>query len=187
MGKVHWGSVACALLLATGVECSGNTVQEGVEINGHTDAGVVVDGQGLGAPAGSGPGVLSVSIPAGASGVIPLSLSLIDHQADRVQIAASVSLDQGATWKTAHVRVPGSNPPGDGTTPVQLPADGVGVTSIVTWDSLSDIGFHTPRSVLLRLTPSDVAGAGTPAQFATPEIDNLRAAARRVDHYLINY
>jgi hypothetical protein len=187
MGKVRWGNVACALLLGTGVGCSGTTVRAGAEINGHADGGVVVDGQGLGAPAGAGPGVLSVSIPAGASGVIPLSLSLIDHQADRVQLAASVSLDQGASWKTAHVRVPGSNPPGDGTIPVQLPADDVGVTSIVTWDSLADIGFHTPRSVLLRLTPSDAASAGTPAQFATPEIDNLRAAARRVDHYLINY
>jgi len=44
-----------------------------------------------------------------------LSLALIDHQVDRVQIAASVSVDQGETWKAAHVRAPGVNLPGDGT------------------------------------------------------------------------
>ena len=67
---------------------------------------VAVDGSGLGPPSDDGPGIVSVSLPSGAAGVIPLALAVVDHRADRVELAASVSLDQGATWKPAHLRLP---------------------------------------------------------------------------------
>ena len=123
------------------------------------------------------------SIGSGADG----GVAVVDRRADRVQIAASVSVDQGATWRPAHLRLPSSDPAAGGTAPIEVPASGAGVTTTVSWDSVPDLGFHVPRSGWLRLIPSDVTGVGTPAQLTTPAIDNLRAAARRVDHYLINY
>ena len=177
-----------AIWLALAIGCAGAAPQKSAEIGGGPDGGLVaVDGSGLGPPSDDGPGVVSVSVPSGAAGVIPLALAVVDHRADRVELAASVSLDQGATWKPAHLRPPSGGSAAGYVATVSLPASGSGVTSAVSWDSVPDIGFHTPRSAWLRLAPSDASGAGTPAQIVTPAIDNLRAAASRVDHYVINY
>ncbi len=189
MGQGGWERVLRVVLLATGLGCGVSAPRKGAAISNAADAGVIViDGTGLGQPSGDGPGILSVGIPSGAAGVIPLALAVVDHRAEWVQIAASVSRDQGATWRPAHLRLPGGDAATRGSTaPVEVPAAGAAVTTNVSWDSLADLGFHDPRSAWLRLAPSDAAGAGTPAQVVTPVIDNLRAAARRVDHYLINY
>jgi hypothetical protein len=174
--------------LGAAIGCGGSAPRRGAEIGKGTDAGVVVvDGSGIGPPSDNGPGVASVSLPSGAAGVIPLAVAVVDHRADRVELTASVSLDQGATWKPARLRPPSSSSTTSSTSTVELPASASGVTSTVSWDSVPDIGFHTPRTAWLRLAPSDAAGAGTPAQIVTPTIDNLRAAAGRVDHYVINY
>ena len=87
------------------IGCAGTAPQKSAEIGNGTDGGLVaVDGSGLGPPSDDGPGIVSVSMPSGAAGVIPLALAVVDHRADRVDLAASVSLDQGATWKPAHLR-----------------------------------------------------------------------------------
>jgi hypothetical protein len=188
MGKGRWGRVLGVLLLASGASCSGSAAGKDVSIRGGADAGVIaIQGIGVGQPSGDGPGVLSVSIPSGAAGVIPLALSVVDHRAQWAQIEATVSLDQGATWRPAHMRLANSDAATVGTKAFEVPASGAGVTTPVSWDSVADLGFHAPRSGLLRLVPSDATGAGTPAQLTTPVIDNLWSAARRVDHYLINY
>ncbi len=184
----RWVRVLWTISLGAAIGCGGAAPHKGAEIGSGTDAGaIVVDGSGLGPPSDDGPGVASVSIPSGASGVIPLALAVVDHRADRVELAVSVSLDQGATWKSAHLRPASGSPATKIAATVELPASGGGVTSTVSWDSVPDVGFHTPRSAWLRLAPSDAAGAGTPAQIVTPAIDNLRAAASRVDHYVVNY
>lgn len=187
-GKERSGRLIGTLCLAIATGCGGAAPRKGAEIGNSTDAGLItIGGTGIGPPSDDGPGLVSVGIPSGAAGVIPLALDIVDHRADRVDVAASVSLDQGATWKPAHLRPPSADIAGGSATTVELPASGAGVTSTVSWDSVPDVGFHAPRAAWLRLAPSDALGAGTPAQIVTPSIDNLRAAARRVDHYLINY
>jgi len=184
----RWALVLGATLMATAIECGGAAPRKSAEIGDRTDGGVVVvDGSGLGPPSDDGPGILSVSVPSGAAGVIPLALVVMDHRADRVELAATVSLDQGASWKPAHLRAPSGGSGAGSVAGVELAASASGTTSTVSWDSVPDIGFHTPRSAWLRLAPSDASGAGTVAQIVTPMIDNLRAAASRVDHFLINY
>jgi hypothetical protein len=58
----------------------------------------------------------------------------------------------------------------------------------LVWHSLRDIGFRTPAQLVqLRFKVSDGQGAGPRATFAAPSMDNLRAAARHVDSYVVNY
>jgi hypothetical protein len=64
--------------------------------------------------------------------------------------------------------------------------DAGGVVTI-DWHPLDDIGFRPDATVVVQLTASDGAGAGPPATFAVPAFANRHAAARRVEHHLINY
>ena len=128
-----------------------------------------------------------MSAPDGSAGLIPLSITLFNRRDDRVTVAVAVSLDQGGTWKPARLRLSPSDPASDAAIARDLPASADGASSIITWDSIPDIGFHTARSAWLLLTPSDADGDGAAYRYETPVIDNLRAAARRVDHFMSNY
>jgi hypothetical protein len=57
----------------------------------------------------------------------------------------------------------------------------------VDWSSIEDVGFHVPRAARLRVTASGAGGSSLPVVVETPAIDNLRAAARHVESYLVNY
>src|SRR2546430_587499 len=168
-GVGRWREILGDIWLALAIGCAGTAPQKSAEIGSGTDAGLVpVDGSGLGPPSDDGPGIVSVSVPSGAAGVIPLALAVADHRADRVDLAASVSLDQGATWKPAHLRPPSGSSATGSVATVSLPASGSGVTSTLSWDSVPDIGFHTPPSAWLRLPPPGAPGARPPPPHLAP-------------------
>jgi hypothetical protein len=169
----RWGALGIAMVMMS-VGCGDSSGMQGAPLGPNMDGGqteTVVR-----TPVGEGPFVISVAFPAGANDTIPLQITLFDTRADRVKLVIELSLDGGSTWRPARVSAT------DG-----LPADSVGKVSTVSWDSVKDVGFHAPRSATLRLTPSDAQGTGVPYVLDTPVIDNLRAAARRVDYYLANY
>jgi hypothetical protein len=130
-------------------------------------------------PAGA-PVVSQVRIPPGASGAISVELTIegagagngAGDGAGALQVAVEVSRDGGATFRPATITA------------------GAAVTSLV-WSSLDDIGFRTAGDVILRFTVTVGSGggvvAGARSSFLVPRLDNLRAAARRVDRYTINY
>src|SRR5947209_16148901 len=43
------------------------------------------------------------------------------------------------------------------TTLFRSPANATSATSTVSWDSVPDVGFHTPRSAWLKLAPPDAS------------------------------
>jgi len=129
-----------------------------------------------------GPAVVAVSVPPGTSGVIPMAVTVVDGRASRVALTVEVSIDDGKSWRAARTSPPAAQP-----LSIDVPPDAGGATVTIAWDSLQDVGFHTPRSARLRLSPGDAQGAGADVVITTPVIDNLRVAARRVDRYLANY
>ncbi len=66
-------------------------------------------------------------------------------------------------------------------------ADAAGGKLTVIWRPLVDIGFRPDATVMLKISVSDIAGAGPAATFMVPPFANRHGAARHVDHYLANY
>ena len=97
-------------------------------------------------------------------------------------LTLEVSIDGGTTWRMARTSPPVAQP-----FSIDVSPDAGGRMTTIAWDSVKDLGFHQPRAALLRFSPSDAQGAGPAVQITTPAIDNLRVAARAVDHYLLNY
>src|SRR6185369_15668589 len=126
-----------------------------------------------GAPKGQGPTVASVSTPDGVSGDVAIDVAVTGARGGPLAVALEVSRDGGRTFR------PGAASLGD----ARLPDGHVALV----WHSLRDVGFRSHDPVHLRLTASDGQGPGPPAAFVTPAMDNLRAAARHVDSYVVNY
>jgi hypothetical protein len=138
---------------------------------GNPDGGVMPP------PDAGNPAVLRVKalqMPASSGGTVPL-VALIDGvRVPPVQTTVEVSKD-GTTFGPATVsRATFSS---DGAT---------GGQAALTWDAVQDLGLRAVGTYRLRVTPADGAGVGQTAEF-TISIDNLRAAARRVAHYIANY
>jgi hypothetical protein len=115
-----------------------------------------------------------IQIPADAGGAVPLTVLVAGVRQAPVQAAIEVSTD-GTSFRPATL------------SGVSATTDGGGGASIsATWDAVQDLGKHAAGTVSLRITPSDGAGTGAPATFS-PSLDNPRAAARNVDHYISNY
>jgi hypothetical protein len=114
-----------------------------------------------------------VRVPAGAGGSVPLEVTVQGVRQPPVQATIEISID-GATFRPATL------------SGVSATADGSGASIAATWDAVGDLGAHASGPVSLRITPADAVGQGQPATF-TPQIDNLRAMARQVDHFISNY
>jgi hypothetical protein len=135
---------------------------------------------GSSSDASGAPMVTAVRFPSPASGDVPMELTVTGAPAgEAVSVRVEVSRDGGATFKPATVT-------------------GTAVPGPLVWASLSDIGFRTTGVVVLRFTVTGVgaaagnasgsgSGSAPSSSFQVPHLDNLRAAARRVDHYIINY
>jgi hypothetical protein len=113
--------------------------------------------------------------PGTAAGIIELRIATTDTTSATLALAIDVSCDAQATWRPASIL-----DDTDG-----LPAT---ATAVLRWDSVPDLDFHAPRACFVRAVATDDGGlAGPPLVAAAPLIDNLREAARRVDHYMIHY
>jgi hypothetical protein len=130
-----------------------------------------------GDPGGDGPTVASVMVPDDLSGDVPIDVAVAGTRGGTLTVAVEVSRDGGGSFRAGTVS-PGPTPPaGDGRTHVGL-----------LWHSLRDVGFRSHDPVRLRFTAGDDQGHGPAATFTTPPLgDNLRAAARHVDTYVVNY
>ncbi|HVZ86037.1 MAG TPA: hypothetical protein VHG72_03660, partial [Polyangia bacterium] len=142
--------------------------------DGETDAGGS-PGTGGGAPAG--PPTLTVGAwPAQPAGTIAVPIVVADFRGLPVTVTVELADAQGS-FQAAHLTSPAG----------PFTASPAGTGAALGWDSIADIGFRDPQMVALRLTPADAQGPGAPVVVTTPVIDNLRAAARRVNHYMITY
>src|SRR6185312_13250097 len=128
---------------------------------------------GGGTPADGALQATELHIPAAAGGSVPLEVTIEGVRQAPVQAAIDVSTD-GASFRPATL---------SGT---KATSSGGGGSVAATWDAVQDLGTHAAGAVSLRITPSDGVGQGPAATFTAP-VDNLRAAARRVDHYISNY
>jgi hypothetical protein len=181
--------IACAVSTFVAAGCGGG---DGSDIGGLTTGGVAgTSGGGSGGVIGTPPpappadgGVATANAPVIAkawvpdtpSGTVAIGLDLVHAGSLPTTVKVEVASADG-TFRPAHMMGAGG----------PFPASPQGTQATAMWDSLSDIGFRNPRTVTLRLTPSDANGAGTAVLLTTPTIDNLRAAARRVNHYMITY
>jgi hypothetical protein len=129
------------------------------------------------AACGPAPTVLSVSVPPDAAGVVPLKVTVADPGGGAVSVRIRASLDGGLSWRPGHY----------GTAPTGLVAAPSGTEHIVEWDSIKDVGFHTPAAVRLEVVAEGSSGVSAPLQVSTGIIDNLRARARRIQSYVVNY
>lgn len=132
----------------------------------------------LGAAAcGPPPSVLSVSVPSDAVGIVPLRVKVADPGGGAVNVRLRVSLDGGLSWRPGHY----------GAEPKELASSPEGTEQIVEWDSIKDLGFHKPAAARLEVVAENRGGGSAPVEVNTPVIDNLRARARRIQSYVINY
>jgi len=136
-----------------------------------------------GDPQGAGPAVASVTVPDPVTGDVPLDVAVAGTRGGPVAVAVTVSRDGGGSFHPTATTAPGAQA---GAGAPAAGSDGTVHVSLV-WRSLTDLGFRSHDSVRLRFTASDGQGSGPPATFSTPAIDNLRAAARHVDSYIVNY
>ncbi len=121
--------------------------------------------------------VTGLSLPADPEGVVSLSVTLTTSEPATLDLQLEVSVDGGLTWRPATA----PERPGG------FSADPNGRTHAVMWDSVADIGFRSFPNARLRATPTHAGGSGTSMEIPVPAIDNLQAAAQRVDHYFIHY
>jgi hypothetical protein len=136
----------------------------------NPDAGVTISADG-----GTGLHATALHLPANTGGDIPVTAMIDGVQQGTVQLAVELSPDNGSSFRPATVKDVAASPPSGAQAQVRF-----------TWDATHDLGVRAIGTIPLRVTPSDGAGAGTPVTFGVP-VDNLRAAARRVDHYIANY
>ncbi len=137
---------------------------------GNPDAGLTLSADG-----GTGLHASALQVPPAAGGEIALAATVDGVQQGTVQLAVETSSDNGQTFRSASVRDVSAGPANGGQSQVTF-----------TWDAVQDLGIRAIGTIPLRVTPTDGAGAGTPVTFEVP-VDNLRASARLVDHYIINY
>lgn len=119
--------------------------------------------------------VTDVIVPAALAGDATIRFTLVDPESDPIDLRVEYSPDDGWSWFAATVSTPLSG----------LPSSPTGVEGTLTWDSL-DLGFRGQEGIL-RLTPFDPVGVGTPGSAPVPAPDNLRLAAAGVDFYMVHY
>ncbi|HVV84927.1 MAG TPA: hypothetical protein VHE35_17805 [Kofleriaceae bacterium] len=173
-----------ALVLMVAAGC---TAGDGGSANDARDGGPFDDSSvepidgGVGdgsAPGDPGPRLLGIGVPANPEGQVELSVRVRDDTSATVDLALELSCDGGASWRPATVV----------SSLTGLPAGPDGVTSLVEWSSVDDTPVHAAVTCALRATATDADGlASRPLVVPLPPIDNLRAAARRVDHYMSHY
>ena len=144
---------------------------------GAGGAGGAPGASDAGAPGDAPLVIRSVRLPPSPVDAVPLTIVIAGPAGQPVRLAIEVSLDGGQTYRPGHL----SGKIAD------LAVQTAGVEHVVDWQSIDDIGFHTPRAAKLRITARNSAGASAPFVLDTPEIDNLRASARHVESYLVNY
>ena len=180
-----WGGTsafATTLLLAvqgcTGAIGPGSTQQTPVITEDRVDPGAALQRLPDGTPApATGPTVSAVRIPSPASGTIPLDLTIAGASAGAMEVQVAVSRDRQATFQPATI---------DGAVAGRIVLDARAHVRL-TWPSLRDLGFRSTAEIVLRFTVTQGAASGPSSLFLVPRLDNLRAAARRVDRYVVNY
>lgn len=142
------------------------------------------DGASAGADGavGQGPRVVEVRIPWQASGTFPIWLALAGVGDGGLQIHVEVSRDGRDAFRPATFDAADT---GDAR-PGWIAAAG-GAPLTVKWRSLADVGFRAGDRTQLRFTVRQGSVTGAPTRFQVMELDNLRAASRLVDRYVINY
>ncbi len=124
------------------------------------------------------PVVASVTITPPPRGMIELWVVIVDTSSPTVALTVEISCDKMATWRTASVAGDLHN----------IAASAAGAGSILGWNSLADLDFHAPHACFVRVRATDRGGLQGPMVIvAVPLIDNLREAARNIDHYLVHY
>jgi hypothetical protein len=121
--------------------------------------------------------VRSIALPPVASDWIPLRILVASGRGLPVRLQIDVSVDAGQSYRPARLRGAIAD----------LPPSPTGAEYLVEWSSREDVGFHVPRAARLRVVAADSRGASAPLSADTPNIDNLRVAARRVSSYIIHY
>jgi hypothetical protein len=123
------------------------------------------------------PQILSMSVPAGSSGRIPVTIQHSDYEQDPLALVLEFSRDSGSSWHMASV----AGQVGSGNTAA------TSGTTTVLWDSLADLGFRDPGTAMLRVSASDGVLTTAPLAITTHSIDNLKAAVDRIDNQAIYY
>jgi 6-phosphogluconolactonase (cycloisomerase 2 family) len=101
--------------------------------------------------------------------------TLSDADGDSTSVLVEVSIDDGRTWRRATDAGAAAGSQG-----VQgLTSSPTGTPHLFAWSAAGDLGRSYRRFVRLRITPTDVDGAGAPAATATFVLD-LTAPATRV-------
>jgi hypothetical protein len=136
----------------------------------NPDAGVTLSADG-----GTGLHASALHLPGDTGGEVPLIATIDGVQQGTVQVAVELSDDNGNTFRSATIKDMAAGPTSGAESRVKL-----------TWDANHDLGMRTIGTIPLRVTPSDGAGPGNPMTFEVP-VNNLRASARQVDHYIVNY
>jgi hypothetical protein len=108
-----------------------------------------------------------VETPLGTQGGnVTISYSLSDKESDPCSILVEYSPNGGTTWYTA-TKAAG----GEGTTNLTSGAGGANHTFL--WASGQDMANISSSNVMLRVTPSDAVGAGTPGLSTAFTVDNF--------------
>jgi hypothetical protein len=100
------------------------------------------------------------------SGNVTISYSLSDKESDLCSILVEYSPNGGTTWYTA-TKAAG----GEGTT--NLTSGSKGASHTFVWASGHDMANISSSKVLVRITPSDAIGAGTPGSSTAFTVDNF--------------
>ncbi|MCR9246323.1 MAG: hypothetical protein NXI31_14925 [bacterium] len=124
------------------------------------------------------PVTATVAFPDAPSGIVALEVTLTDPEGLPVALAVECTYD-GSTWR------PLSLAPAIDLTSVATAV--VGRTITLPWDSVADLGFRTTSAARLRVTASRDDGIAAPVVVEVPALDNLRAAAMRVQHPMVHY
>jgi hypothetical protein len=179
-GAAVWG--------CTGAIGPGAPVQAAVRTPaGHTiDVGrplkAIDEGASDGVDGGAGPRVVEARTPWQASGNFPILLALAGVGDGALQIHVEVSRDGRQAFRPATLVGVADG----GGLPGWLAATGSAPVS-AQWQSLTDVGFRSGDAVQLRFTVRQGALTGPSRRFQVSDLDNLRAASRLVDRYVVNY
>jgi hypothetical protein len=126
------------------------------------------------------PRVIEAHVAWQASGTLPILLVLGDVSPEPLQVRVEVSVDGRAPFGPATLDGALDGRPG------WVAAAGGAPVSVV-WRSLTDAGFRSGDGVQLRFTVRQGGVTGAPTRFLMSQLDNLRAASKLVDRYVINY
>lgn len=123
--------------------------------------------------------VLAVDLPPNRSGDVGLSVTVADPDELPVDLVLEVSFDAGRTWRAGR--------PAARALTTGLATSAAGMVHELLWDSLADAGFRPAPGARLRVVPSRAGVRGQGLAIDMPLLDNRSLAARRVDHYFIDY